>query len=244
MNNLSLITFDMAGTTVHDDHEVEACFAEACRKMGMEVDEAWIRSVQGWSKKFVFQTYWKERMNPDTDAFNEAVNTSYATFREVLEDHYRNSEVKPTEGCIELFAYLREHNVKIALTTGFYRKVADIILNKLGWLNGLNDEYLRSGESPIDLSITSDQVAKGRPDPDMIERAMAMLDVADPKQVGAVGDTPSDIEAGLKAKCGLVVGVTNGTHTTAQLEGLGAHHLASSLPALQKLLEKSGSTIS
>ncbi len=242
MKHLSLVTLDMAGTTVLDKHEVEACFAAACREMSMEVDEQWIRSVQGWSKKFVFETYWKERINPQTEAFAQKVDASYAAFKEILETHYTNNDVRPTEGCLEFFAFLRESGVKIALTTGFYRKVADIILEKLGWLEGLDSDYIGSGTSLIDLTVTSDQVERGRPAPDMIQLAMRKLNVSDPMRVAAIGDTPSDIQSGLNAGCGWVVGVTNGTHSADQLEGIGAHYLASSLSDAKTALEKSGLT--
>jgi phosphoglycolate phosphatase-like HAD superfamily hydrolase len=51
----------------------------------------------------------------------------------------------------------------------------------------------------------------------MIQKAMYRLGVTDSKQVITVGDTPSDIEAGINAGCLLSLGVTNGTHTREQL---------------------------
>ena len=55
------------------------------------------------------------------------VDTSYAAFRRILEDHYLAEPVKPTEGCLECFGWLHDRGIKIALTTGFYRRVTDII---------------------------------------------------------------------------------------------------------------------
>ena len=35
----------MAGTTVRDLSEVEGCFAEACKRVGLKATRAWIKSV-------------------------------------------------------------------------------------------------------------------------------------------------------------------------------------------------------
>ena len=77
------------------------------------------------------------------------------------------------------------------------------------------------GERTVDFSIASDEVARGRPHPDLIDRAMALANVTDPEHVAKIGDTPADIEQGLAAGCGLVVGVTYGTHTGEELDGPG-----------------------
>jgi len=50
---------------------------------------------------------------------------------------------------------------------------------------------------------------------------MALVGVEDPALVAKIGDTPSDLMQGLSAGCGLVVGVTYGTHTREQLQRPG-----------------------
>jgi phosphoglycolate phosphatase-like HAD superfamily hydrolase len=65
-------------------------------------------------------------------------------------------------------------------------------------------------------------VKRGRPYPDLIRRAMALTGVNNSQAVVKVGDTPADIAQGLAAQCGLVVGVTYGTHRREELEGSGA----------------------
>ena len=73
----------------------------------------------------------------------------------------------------------------------------------------------------VDFSVASDEVERGRPHPDLIYRAMSLAHVTEPALVAKIGDTPSDIEEGLAAGCGLVVGVTYGTHTADELNGPG-----------------------
>jgi len=236
---IQLLTLDMAGTTVTDQHEVEACFAEAARKTGLTVSEERILAMQGLHKYFVFQTLWEEilgsRIHPE---WQMRVDKSYKVFTEVLENHYLTHDLTPTEGCPELFEFAHKNNIQIALTTGFYRKVCDIILGKLGWLEGLTDQRIGNASTIIQASITSDEVAEGRPAPLMIEKAMRLLGVDDPMAVINAGDTPSDIQSGVAASCRMSLAVTNGTHSAEQLAPHNPTRLIGSLREIIPIIEK------
>jgi phosphonatase-like hydrolase len=236
MSAIQLVVFDMAGTTVTDHHEVERCFAEAAAQTGLTVSDERILAMQGLSKRHVFETLWKEQLGADSPEVPTHVDVSYDVFRDVLEAHYRSQGATPTEGCLDTFTTLHERGIKIALTTGFYRVVTDIILEKLGWLAGLNEQRIGTADSLIQLSIASDEVAQGRPQPLMIQRAMRLLNVTDPKQVVNIGDTPSDLLSGQAAGVALNLGLTNGTHTRAQLEAYPHDKLLGSLRELPALL--------
>ncbi|WP_461080372.1 HAD family hydrolase [Spirosoma flavus] len=237
MKSVELVVFDMAGTTVTDHHEVERCFAEAAKETGLTVSDERILAMQGLSKRYVFETLWQEQLGGQNTVITQYVDKSYDTFREILENHYRTHGATPTEGCLDAFAWLRERGIQIALTTGFYRVVTDIILEKLGWLDGLNDQRIGGPDSLIQLSIASDEVERGRPYPHMIERAMKLLGVTDSKAVVNIGDTPSDLLSGRAAGAGLNLGITNGTHTREQLEDYPHDALISSLQELPDLVE-------
>ncbi len=217
MSLIELVTFDMAGTTVQDRHEVEMCFIEAATQTGLTVSPERVLALQGYSKKYVFELLWSEMIGDNHPDLREFVNNSYHTFCEILENHYINNDIYPTEGCLEIFNYLKSKKIKIALTTGFYRKVTNIILQKLGWLDGLNNHYVGNENTIIQLSIASDEVQKGRPEPFMIQKAIQVLNVSDANKVINIGDTPSDLKSGVRAGCRMSLGVTNGTHTRQQL---------------------------
>ena len=215
---LQLVVLDMAGTTVRDQHEVEACFAQAAVATGLEASAERILAVQGQAKRAVFELLWQEQLGAaGAELLPTRVEHSYQTFRHILEEHYRTQEVVPTEGCLALFAFLKSQGIRIALTTGFYRVVTDLILERLGWNLGLDASHRGNAQSIIDLSIASDEVAEGRPAPLMIQRAMQTFGITDPLAVYNVGDTPSDLESGRRAGCARSLGLTNGTHTHAQL---------------------------
>lgn len=220
---------DMAGTTVKDDHEVEMCFTRAALSTNLRMTDEEILAVQGWSKKYVFEVFWERQVGARNEEWTERVDYSYEVFRKILEEYYQSHLVKPTEGCIELFGFLRSNNIPVALTTGFYRKVTNIILGKLGWLEGLDENYRGNSSSMIQLSIASDEVANGRPQPDMIQKAMKTFGVTDAANVFNIGDTPSDIVSGKNAGCGISACVTNGTHTKAQLQSSQPTHMFGSL---------------
>ena len=226
----------MAGTSLYDQGEVEDCFAEACKRTGLDVSRDRINAMMGWSKIVVFQTFWKEKLGEDHLDFDAKVRESYDVFREVLENYYRSNELRPTEGAVQTINWLRANGVKVVLNTGFYRVVTDIILQKLGWDKGLNADRVAEGDSFIDMSIASDDVEKGRPFPFMIQRAMQQFGITDPKRVVKVGDTPVDLEEGRQAGCLFSLAVTNGSHTEAELSPLDSDGLLPTLGHLKPFL--------
>ncbi len=231
--------FDMAGTTVRDNNEVLHCFAEACKQEGIAAPSARLNALMGVSKLEVFHLLWREQSGAgaDPDEIVQKAHRSFQTFRTILENYYRSHDVAPTDGALEVFDWLHAHNIKIALNTGFYRAVTDIILNKLGWLAGLDSNYVGGVGSVIHFSIASDEVPQGRPAPFMIQKAMSVFGIDDPKQVVKVGDTPVDLAEGRNAGCALSLAVTNGTHSRAELEVLDNDGLLQSLRELPGLLE-------
>ncbi|MCB9320987.1 MAG: HAD hydrolase-like protein [Lewinellaceae bacterium] len=216
-DRIRLVVMDMAGTTVRDLHEVEAAFAQAALHSGLHMTSEEIRAVQGWSKRYVFETYWARQLGHRDEQWSDRVTASYDLFKELLEHHYRTQPIFPTDGCLETLQYLQDHRIAVGLTTGFYRQVTDIILQRLGWLQELDENYLGPAGFWIQSSIASDEVSAGRPAPDMILRTMERLQIDDPGQVVNIGDTPSDIESGRRAGVFLNLAVSNGTHTEAQL---------------------------
>jgi phosphonatase-like hydrolase len=237
-DKISLVVFGMAGTTMVDNGEIEQCFLEACSQNGLNVSRAQIKSMMGWSKIMVFQTFWRKKLGSDHPDLDDKVEESYNTFCDLLEAHYENNPQFPTEGALEVFEWLRDNGVKVAVTTGFYREVTDIILEKLGWDEGLDENYVSTGDSIIDMSIASDEVQKGRPHPFLIQKAMKQFGILDPKKVVKVGHTPVELAAGKNAKCLLSLAVTNGSHTEADLLRSDNDGLLPSLAHLKGFLEK------
>lgn len=238
-DSIQLVVFDMAGTTVRDQSEVENCFHRAAVESGLHASQQRIKDMQGLPKLIVVQTLWAEAIGEDHPDIALRVSDTYRLFRDILEHHYRTAEVVPVPGTLETFAWLRSQGIKIALTTGFYRAVTDIILQRLGWHQGLDAHYMAHDASAIiDLSLTPDETGKGRPHPDMILMAMAKLGIADPLKVAKLGDTPSDLQAGHLAGVALNIGITSGTHTAEALSAHPHHLLMDSVADLPAALQQ------
>jgi len=243
MEKIKLVVCDMAGTTVRDESEVETCFAQACAQTALAVTPERIKAVQGWAKRYVFQVLWTEQLGEDHPELNDKIENSYIVFTQILEKHYTENPIVPTEGALTFFKFCKENGIKVALTTGFYRKVTDIILEKLGWLQGLDADYISDGTAVIDCSIASDEVRAGRPAPDMIFMCMKKLNITNPEAVISVGDTPSDLMCGRNAGIRATFGLTNGTHPEELLAPYDNDGLLPSIDALIPQIEKLNSAV-
>lgn len=200
----------MAGTTVRDNDEVLYCFRKACLDTGLLVSDDQLNALMGVSKNVVFQMLWEAQLGKQDIAIPARAAASYGHFKVILEEYYRSHPCQPTEGCLDTFIWCRNNGIKIALNTGFYRGVTDLILQNLDWQIGRD----------VDFVIASDEVPEGRPAVFMIAAAMKHFGITDPTSVVKVGDTPVDIAEGRNAGCRFVVSLTNGTHRHDQLAPL------------------------
>jgi phosphonatase-like hydrolase len=202
IGRFTLACLDMAGTTVRDDGAVEAAFTSALAAVGVtpgsrfyEEAEVVVRQTMGWSKADVFARLF------DADEAREAT----AAFAAAYEAIVAAGDVGEIPGALGVLRGLRAQGVKVCLTTGFAPSTRDAVLDALGW------------RSEIDLALSPADVGRGRPAPDLILGAMDRLGVADPAAVAVAGDTVSDLEAGLAAGAGAVIGVLSGAHDQAVL---------------------------
>jgi phosphoglycolate phosphatase-like HAD superfamily hydrolase len=66
---------------------------------------------------------------------------------------------------------------------------------------------------------------------------MGRFGIIDSRRTAKVGDTPADLQEGQNAGCGLIVGVTQGTHTRQQLEPYPHSFLINTIADLPALIE-------
>jgi phosphonatase-like hydrolase len=219
---IQLVIFDIAGTLIEDHDEVTDSFLAALRNNGIEVDDNEIREWKGSSKRevighFVARQFGSCRIGP-------LIEQTYSNFRLVIEKRYTDGGIVPIAGAAETFTFLREHQIKIATTTGFYRELRDTILRAAGW------------ERSFDANVCSDDVAHGRPAPDMIRRAMELTRVTNPHQVLSIGDTPLDLQSASAAGVKGAVAVLTGKHDRERLRRESHTDLLPSVAALPELL--------
>jgi phosphonatase-like hydrolase len=202
-----LVVFDIAGTTVHDGDAVGTCLRRALEHVaGERFTRDEVNAYMGIAKPVAITGLLERRLGRRPAPRD--VSAVHGDFQRRMLEYYRSSpEVREVEGAAAVFAALRGRGIKVALDTGFGRPITDAVLARLGW----------GVPGVVDATVTSDDVAAGRPAPDMVYRAMERTGVRDVRRVVKVGDTPSDLHEGTNAGCGMVVGVTSGSHTGPEL---------------------------
>lgn len=191
---------------------------EALRAHGYDVDAGDINATMGIPKRVAIAS-----LTGSQDS--SAIDRIHGDFRKSILDYYNNDPgVDEIPGITELFERLRNSGVLIAVDTGFDRETTRAVLGRMPW-KGL-----------VDASIASDEVERGRPDPQMILELMDQLGISDSQDVAKIGDTPSDLKQGTSAGCKLVIGVTYGSHTREELEIHPHTHLVDSVHEVTEIL--------
>jgi phosphonatase-like hydrolase len=220
IEDVELVVMDMAGTTVHDGGEVPAAFTAALASHGIAVSEDEIAGVRGASKREVIRQL-VARHRPDAES--ALADEAYDGFRAALAERY-GAGVRGVEGAEDVFDWLRRRGVRIALNTGFDRTITGLLLDALGWREGV-----------VDAVVCGDEVRQGRPAPYLVFRAMEATGAASVHRVMNVGDTELDLRAGWNAGVGWNVGVTSGAHARERLERAPHTHLIESVASLPAL---------
>jgi phosphonatase-like hydrolase len=224
---VDLMVFDMAGTTIEDRGQVGEAFLAALRGQQIAVTAEALLPWRGAAKHQALQALVEAQYGPDDPKNAVRVEAAYADFRAELERRYAQDGVSAIAGAEETFAWLHAQGIRVALTTGFYRKVTDLILQATGWQPDL-----------VDAAICSDDVPQGRPAPYMIFRAMEATGATDVRRVVKVGDTVLDLQAGVNAGLRAVVGVLTGSQTREQLSSVAGAFLIPSVAELPRLLQR------
>jgi phosphonoacetaldehyde hydrolase len=218
------VILDWAGTTVdHGSLAPVRVLQEVFAKRGVPILEEEARRDMGVLKidhirKILFApnvaARWREVVKRDPSETD--VESLFANFVPLqLECLVKYSTV--IDGVAETIARLRKRGIKIGSTTGYTRAMLEMILQPAA----------AQGYAP-DCSITPDDVGAGRPHPWMIFANAIRMQVEPLEAIVKIGDTPVDIEEGLRA------GVwTIGVARTGNMVGLSADDFAALAQAEQ-----------
>lgn len=224
MNEVKLVVFDLAGTTVRDQNAVPRTLKETLAQFDVQVSIQETVSVMGIPKPVAIRSIYEEKIGTAPSALVHEIHQAFVTSMQ----HFYNSDQfeGEKEGVSETFRRLKQAGVAVAVDTGFDRAITDPLLARLGWIK----------KGLVDFSVTSDEVMHGRPYPDMIFKAMEMTKVPSALSVAKVGDTASDMREGQAAGCPWVIGVTTGAFSREQLECEYHTHLVEQLPEILPIL--------
>ncbi|MGB4780215.1 phosphonatase-like hydrolase [Microbacterium sp.] len=222
--DIDLAVFDIAGTTVDEGLQVYKVLEETARAHGASPSEADINRWHGSSKHEALKALLTdaEGVAPDEERLAHVVED----FRSRLKAAYKAYPPAALPGIEDAIRQLREAGVKVVLNTGFDRDIVDLLLDALGW----------QGDVVVDGAVCGSEVPEGRPAPFMIFRAMELSGVTDRGRVLVAGDTPRDLQAGLNAGAGYVVGVLSGAGTAEELGTERHTHILRSVADVPQLV--------
>lgn len=219
---IELVCCDMAGTTVDDGGLVLEAFARTLD--GFDLDEA----ERELARRYVVETMGQSKIDVFTVLFGDRAHEANERFEDHVEAVARERGVREVPGARSALEAVRARGLAVALTTGFSPRTREALIDAMGW-----DELVPVRVSPADAG-------RGRPAPDMILVCALRTRVHSLDRVAVVGDTASDMESGIRAGAGLVIGVLSGTDDATRLRDAGAHLVIDSVSHLaHALVERS-----
>jgi phosphonatase-like hydrolase len=224
---IELVVFDLAGTTVKDNQDVHRMLRHALSRHGVEISMDDANSVMGLPKPVAIRMLLEKRDEGSRPLTTDWIKEIHHEFvREMIRFYRTDPSVGEKPGVRNTFRKLKQAQLKIIVDTGFDRQITYPLLDRLGW----------KAEGLIDGSITSDEVVRGRPYPDLIFKAMEMANVTDARNVAKVGDTISDLQEGDAAGCGWIIGVTTGAFSRELLQQQRHTHLIENIEEVLQIL--------
>ena len=221
---IKLVACDMAGTTIDEHGDVYVALARCVEETGVTTTPEAVQEWMGADKVEAITALIEAGGGVATP---EVVAAAFKRFKELLVEFYDANPPVALEGVEDAFRALRRQGIKVALTTGFSRDVAEPLLERLGW--SVDDDNL------LDAVVCSDEVAAGRPAPHMIHRAMELAGVQDVRAVIAAGDTVNDLAAAINAGV-TAVGVLTGKLDRDALAAHPHHHILDGVKDIPALL--------
>jgi phosphonatase-like hydrolase len=222
MNRITIACLDMAGTTVADDGGVIAAFGAAVAECGLLPGTPGHRralriahETMGQSKIEVFRLIL---------AGEAAAQHANSAFERHCAEAVAAGAVAALPGAREFLIRLGAAGIQVCLLTGFAPATRDAIIGALDWW------------PLISLALSPADAGRGRPWPDLPLTALLRLGGGSVSELAVAGDTPSDVESGLRAGAGLVAGVLTGRGSREELAAAGAPHILGSVTDLLPLL--------
>jgi phosphonatase-like hydrolase len=227
--SIKLVVFDIAGTTVKDDHDVSKAFQAALRKSHYEVPLELINPLMGYEKNLAIRQILRLHEHNDAKITTELVTKIHKEFVQQMIAYYQFAPgIEPLPNVEETFAALRAQGVQVGINTGFSRDIAITIVKRLQWFE----------KELIDQVVGSDEVELGRPHPYMIQKMMLDGKIEKAKEVAKVGDTEVDIREGQNAGCKYSIGITTGIFTRQQLEPYNPTHIIDDIAQVIEIINQ------
>jgi phosphoglycolate phosphatase len=204
MNDIELICFDMAGTTVLDNGLVLEAFRRTIEDLDVGAEESEI------AEAYVIETMGQSKIEVFTALFAERATIANAAFERNFVESAQELGVSEIPGARSTVETLRDAGLQVALTTGFSPTTREALIDVLGW------------RDLFELRVSPADAGRGRPAPDMLWWCALKSQITAASALMVVGDTAADMVAGLRAGVGYCVGVLSGNDDQERLIANGA----------------------
>ncbi len=166
MGKISMVMFDLSGTTVHDDTGVRDCLYKAAREFDIDTTPDEILFHMGTNKIHLYQFLIARSQGKDIKLKDfekiqdpttyEIAKNIFDRYETLMIQHYR-TEVREVPGAADTFRWCHEHGFKVATDTGFHHKITQAIMDGLGWIK----------DGLVDLTVDVESIPgqRGRPAP-------------------------------------------------------------------------------
>ena len=220
--HVEMVAFDVAGTVLNDDGLVISAFKKAFEATQPDL---WPTHGAEWTQ-YAIDTMGQSKIHVFTELLGDAEKAHRANvaFEESYLSEIAEVGAVPISGAEDVFKFLCSKGIAIALTTGFSRSTLDTLLIKLGW------------KDLIDISVTPGEAGRGRPHPDMLQKAATTLGITNPAGVIVLGDTAADMQAAVSFGAGQAIGVLTGAHDEHRLHDAGATSVINSVADIKTLI--------
>ena len=210
---IQAILFDLDGLMFDSEPHSLASWEAVLKERGVTLDQLTIDSILGRRIDATARTLIDKYHLPDTVQGLADAKTEYQIT-------HLAGNVKPMPGLIELLDEIDRRGLPKAIASSGIRRYVEAVLS----VNGLRDRF--------SVIITGDQVAHGKPAPDVFLAAARALDV-EPQHCLVLEDAPAGVQAA-KAAGMLCIAVPD--RGVAQLDLSQADRVVASLYDVQAVL--------
>ena len=207
------ILFDLDGLMFDSEPHSLASWEAVLKERGVTLDQLTVDSILGLRIDATARTLIDRYRLPDTVQELSEAKTEYQIA-------HLAGNVRPMPGLVELLDEVDRHDLQKAVASSGIRRYVEAVLR----LNGLLDRF--------GVIITGDQVAHGKPAPDVFLAAALALNI-EPQHCLVLEDAPAGVQA---AKAAGMTCIAVPDRSVAQLDLSQADRVAASLFDVRAML--------